>query len=115
MNSCWSSCHQDKLSSNTAMSDIKNAQIIVTLDDEQFEFNLNQKGNVILDAAIDAGADAPFSCKGGICTTCRAKLIEGTVHMDSNFALTDGEIAEGFILTCQSHPTSEKVVLTYDE
>jgi ring-1,2-phenylacetyl-CoA epoxidase subunit PaaE len=97
------------------MSEIKNAQIEVRLDDEQFEFQLNQKGDVILDAAIDAGADAPFSCKGGICTTCKAKLIEGTVSMDANFALTDGEIAEGYILTCQSHPTSEKVVLSYDE
>ncbi len=97
------------------MSDIKNAHIEVTLDDEQFEFQLSQDGDVILDAAIDAGADAPFSCKGGICTTCRAKLIEGSVSMDANFALTDGEIAEGYILTCQSHPTSEKVVLSYDE
>lgn len=92
-----------------------NSKITIILDEEEFNFDLKKDGNVILDAAIDAGADAPFSCKGGICTTCRAKLIEGTVVMSTNFALTDGEIADGFILTCQSHPTSEKVVISYDE
>jgi ring-1,2-phenylacetyl-CoA epoxidase subunit PaaE len=91
------------------------SKIHVILDEEEFEFELGSKGKVILNAAMDAGADAPFSCKGGICTTCKAKLIEGKVEMDQNFALTDGEIAEGFILTCQSHPRSEKVVLSYDD
>ena len=91
------------------------SKITIILDEEEFNFDLKKEGNVILDAAIDAGADAPFSCKGGICTTCRAKLVEGTVEMASNYALTEGEVADGFILTCQSHPTSEKVVISYDE
>lgn len=91
------------------------AKVKVILDEEKFEFELKANGKVILDAAIDEGADAPFSCKGGICTTCKARLLEGKVHMDQNFALTEGEIGEGFILTCQSHPRSEEVVVSYDD
>ncbi|NOQ75483.1 MAG: 2Fe-2S iron-sulfur cluster binding domain-containing protein [Crocinitomix sp.] len=91
------------------------SQVTVILDDETFEFSLNTAGKDILQAAQDQDADVPFSCKGGVCCTCRAKLIEGTVKMDLNFALEEDEVADGFILTCQSHPTSEKVVVSYDE
>lgn len=77
-------------------------------------FDLETEGSSILDSAIDAGVDAPFSCKGAVCCTCRAKLIEGKVKMDANFALTDAEVADGFILTCQAHPLTEKVVVDYD-
>ena len=75
---------------------------------------LNTSGLTILDAAIDAGVDAPFSCKGAVCCTCRAKVIEGKVKMDANFALTDAEVEEGFVLTCQAHPLTEKVVIDFD-
>lgn len=78
------------------------------------EMELNTNGQSILDAAIDAGVDAPFSCKGAVCCTCRAKLVEGKVKMDANFALTDDEVAEGFILTCQAHPLTERLVVDYD-
>lgn len=90
------------------------AKITIKLDDTETSINLNEDAEVILEAALSAGLDAPFSCQGGICTTCMAKLEKGTVKMDSNFALTDREVAEGFILTCQSHPTSEEVVVNYD-
>jgi ring-1,2-phenylacetyl-CoA epoxidase subunit PaaE len=69
----------------------------------------------VLDAALEAGADAPYSCQGGVCTSCRARLLEGTVRMTSNFALTDQEMKEGFILTCQAHPTSSTIKVSYDE
>ncbi len=78
------------------------------------DFKLETGGISILDAAIEAGVDAPFSCKGAVCCTCRAKLLEGKVKMDANFALTDAEVEEGFILTCQSHPLTEIVVVDYD-
>lgn len=78
------------------------------------EFDLDTDGSTILDASIDAGVDAPFSCKGAVCCTCRAKVMEGKVKMDANFALTDAEVAEGFILTCQSHPLTEKVIVDFD-
>jgi ring-1,2-phenylacetyl-CoA epoxidase subunit PaaE len=76
--------------------------------------DLSTDGMSILDAAIDEGVDAPFSCKGAVCCTCRAKVLEGKVKMDANFALTDDEVAQGFILTCQSHPISERVIVDYD-
>ena len=78
------------------------------------DFDLETTSISILDASIEAGVDAPFSCKGAVCCTCRAKLLEGQVKMDANFALTDKEVEEGFILTCQSHPITERVVIDYD-
>lgn len=78
------------------------------------DFNLETSGISILEAAIEAGVDAPFSCKGAVCCTCRAKVLEGQVKMDANFALTDAEVDEGFILTCQAHPLTENVVIDYD-
>lgn len=90
------------------------AKITTILDGIETTFELDQQGNSILDAALDAGLDAPFSCKGGVCTTCMAKLTEGSVRMDANYALTDKEIKQGFILCCQSHPTSETLKLTWD-
>jgi ring-1,2-phenylacetyl-CoA epoxidase subunit PaaE len=75
---------------------------------------LKTGGLTILDAAIDAGVDAPFSCKGAVCCTCRAKVIEGKAKMDANFALTDAEVEDGFILTCQAHPLTEKLIIDFD-
>ncbi|MES2763288.1 MAG: 2Fe-2S iron-sulfur cluster-binding protein [Bacteroidota bacterium] len=75
---------------------------------------LHTGGLSILDASIDAGVDAPFSCKGAVCCTCRAKVTEGKVKMDANFALTDAEVEDGFVLTCQAHPLTEKVVIDFD-
>lgn len=91
------------------------SNVTVIIDDEEYEFNLNTNGKDILSAAQDADADVPFSCKGGVCCTCRAKVLEGTVNMTLNFALEEDEVEEGFILTCQAHPTSEKVVVSFDE
>ena len=77
-------------------------------------FDLATNGNSILDAAIEHGIDAPYSCKGAVCCTCRAKVLEGKAIMDANFALTDKEVEQGYILTCQAHPVTEKLVLDYD-
>lgn len=78
------------------------------------DFELETTGLTILEAAIEAGVDAPFSCKGAVCCTCRAKVLEGKVKMNANFALTDAEVEEGFVLTCQAHPLTDKVVVDYD-
>jgi ring-1,2-phenylacetyl-CoA epoxidase subunit PaaE len=78
------------------------------------QMTLSTDGLSILDASIEAGVDAPFSCKGAVCCTCRAKVLEGKVKMDNNFALTDAEVEEGFVLTCQAHPLTEKVVIDFD-
>ena len=90
-------------------------EVTVTMDGTDTTFLLASNGKPILDAAMDAGVDAPFSCKGAVCATCRAKLLEGKVTMDVNYALTDDEVADGYILTCQSHPTTPIVKVDYDQ
>ena len=106
----------DAVNKASGESDGKSVKAHVTVIQYGIETNydLDTTGISILDASIEAGVDAPFSCKGAVCCTCRAKVIEGKVKMDANFALTDDEVAEGFILTCQAHPLTEKVVVDYD-
>lgn len=91
------------------------ADVMVSVDGDDFSFELSSKGDTILDAAMNAGADVPFSCKGGVCCVCKAKVIEGKVTMDQNYSLSEEEIAQGYVLGCQSHPASENVVLDFDE
>ncbi|MDR2256218.1 MAG: phenylacetate-CoA oxygenase/reductase subunit PaaK [Arthrobacter sp.] len=100
--------------------------VVVTDDQEtvEIEFQLDGlRGSVkspveaketVLNAALRARPDVPFACAGGVCGTCRAKVIEGTVRMEENYALEPEEIEQGYVLTCQSHPTSERVVVDYD-
>jgi len=90
------------------------SHVTVKSDGTSFSFDLPYYGASILDASLQAGADLPYSCKGGVCTTCKAKILEGKVDMDVNYGLEPGEVAEGFILTCQSHPRSEKLVVDFD-
>ena len=90
------------------------SRITVKLDGRSFDFDLAYKSDAILDAALAQGADLPYACKGGVCATCRAKLVEGEVHMDMNYALEEDEVKQGFILTCQSHPLSDRVVVDFD-
>lgn len=90
------------------------AEVTVTLDGRSSTFPLRPDDVPVLDAALRVRSDAPFACKGGVCGTCRARLVEGTVVMDTNWALEADEIERGYVLTCQSHPTSPKVVLDYD-
>lgn len=91
------------------------SEITVKIDGRSFDFNLDFNGKTILDAGLAQGADLPFACKGGVCCTCKAKLIEGEVEMEANYGLEKSEVKAGFILTCQSHPRSKKVVVDYDE
>ena len=87
----------------------------VIIDDDSIEFDLNSTGPSILDAAQHAGADLPFACKGGVCCTCKGKIIEGEVQMDVNYALTPEEVSAGYVLTCQAHPMSQFVKISFDE
>ncbi|MEY4427235.1 MAG: hypothetical protein RL535_1533, partial [Pseudomonadota bacterium] len=88
-------------------------QIIRDGISREIEFR-TEHGNV-LDAAAAAGLEVPYSCKSGVCCTCRAKLMEGEVRMDRNFALEKHEVEAGFVLTCQAHPLTERVVISFDE
>jgi ring-1,2-phenylacetyl-CoA epoxidase subunit PaaE len=85
------------------------------MDGAQQPFTMRREGETLLDGAIRAGIDVRYSCKSGVCATCRAKLVDGQVDMDANYALEDYEIARGFILTCQSYPISSEIVLDFDQ
>ncbi len=90
------------------------ATVTVVLDGRASSFPLRPDGGPILDATLAVRADAPYACKNGMCGTCRAKLVAGTVEMDHNYALEDEELAAGFVLACQSYPTSDAVTLDFD-
>ncbi len=90
------------------------SEINIKLDGISFEFRLGFDGQSILDAALQNGADLPFACKGGVCCTCKAKLLGGEVEMDVNYGLEPDEIEQGYILTCQSHPRTSKVFIDFD-
>lgn len=98
----------------TAEENKATSNITVTLDGRSFDFKLDYDSNNILDAALAQGADLPYACKGGVCTTCKAKLVEGRIEMEVNYGLEPDEVEAGFILTCQSHPRSEKVKVDFD-
>lgn len=95
--------------------DAADATIVIIRDGLSREVAYHAADGNILDAAASAGLEVPFSCKSGVCCTCRAKLLEGQVRMARNFALEKHEVAAGFVLTCQSHPLTERVVLSFDE
>jgi ring-1,2-phenylacetyl-CoA epoxidase subunit PaaE len=90
------------------------SQVMLWLDGMSHSFDLPFDGPPVLEAALMKGVDLPFACKGGVCSTCRAKLLEGKVEMDNNYALEADELEAGYILTCQSHPRSEKVIIDFD-
>ncbi len=91
-----------------------NAKVTVVLDGEETHFEMGPKDYVI-DAALDAGADVPYACKGAVCCTCRAKVLKGTAEMVMNYALVDDEVKDGYVLTCQTHATSDELVISFDE
>lgn len=91
------------------------AKVKIILDGKETEIEVAPKGDSILDSAENAGLDVPYACKGAVCCTCKARIVEGKVHMDMNYALTDEEVADGYVLTCQSHPLTARVVVDYDQ
>ena len=105
-------------SSESSVGDIVKAnglaEVFVTLDDEEFSFQMDSK-KLVLDAVLDEDIDAPYSCQGGVCSTCIARVIEGKAVMEQNQILTDAEIEEGLILTCQAHPTTDVLRIDYDD
>ncbi len=95
--------------------DADQAQVTLVIDGmgRQIEFRLSDLS--ILDAARRSGLDVPYACKAGVCSTCKGKLLEGQVRMDRNFCLTPAEVAQGFVLCCQSHPLTDKVLISLDQ
>ena len=115
--------HYELFSSNVGIVDVVEkvsegdilSNVTISVDGDDFDFELSQSGDSILDAAIEAGADVPYSCKGGVCSSCKAKIIEGSALMDINYSLSEDDVEQGYILTCQAHPTSNNLHVDYDE
>lgn len=95
--------------------DADDARVVLIRDGLTREFGFRKGDPSVLDAAARAGLDVPYSCKSGVCATCRCKVVEGKVRMDRNFALEKADLDAGFVLSCQAHPLSERVVLSFDE
>jgi len=100
--------------STPEQTDDSKSSVQVILDDEEYSLVMKRK-ELLLDAVLNADIDAPYSCQGGVCSTCIAKVTEGKVVMEKNQILTDSEIEEGYILTCQSHPTTPTLKIDYDD
>ena len=95
--------------------DAPDARVVIIRDGLSREIDFHASQGNVLDAAAAAGLEVPFSCKSGVCCTCRAKLLEGEVRMARNFALEKHEVTAGFVLTCQAHPLTKRIVLSFDE
>ncbi len=94
---------------------VAHAQIEVIIDDDTFRFEWDGSADNIVDAGIENNIDIPYSCKGGVCSTCKARVLEGEVHMRLNYALEPDQVEAGYVLSCQCVPLTEKVVLSYDD
>jgi ring-1,2-phenylacetyl-CoA epoxidase subunit PaaE len=105
-NENWVSAHKT--------ADGPRSKVSITLDGATFDMEVPFNGESILDAALKSGADLPYACKGGVCCTCRAMVTEGEVEMEVNYALEHDEIEKGYVLTCQAHPRTERVVIDFD-
>ncbi len=90
-------------------------EVTVIMDGNHTSFTMDKDKESILDAGLRAGIDMRYSCKGGVCSTCRCKLLDGKVDMDANYALEDYEVARGFVLSCQAFPVTDKVVIDFDQ
>jgi ring-1,2-phenylacetyl-CoA epoxidase subunit PaaE len=97
-----------------ATSQEGHTKITVLVDDEETTFEMSQK-QTLLEAALKQGIDAPYSCQGGICSSCLARITNGAAVMKKNSILTDGEVADGLILTCQAHPTTTEIYVDFDD
>jgi len=96
-------------------TDSADAEVTVVIDGRRRQFTMARGGDVILDAAERAGLDLPFSCRAGVCSTCRARLVSGSAQMEHNVALEDWEVEAGYVLCCQARPTSAALEISYDE
>ena len=103
-----------KRAERLAQQNVEGIEITIVDGGKEFAFTMTKEYDNILDAALGAGADLPFACKGGVCSTCKCKVIEGSVEMKINYALDDKEVAQNLVLSCQSVPTSDKVVVDFD-
>jgi ring-1,2-phenylacetyl-CoA epoxidase subunit PaaE len=103
-----------KRAERLAQQNVEGVEITIVDGGKEFHFTMTKEYDNILDAALAAGADLPFACKGGVCSTCKCRVMDGTVEMKVNYALEASEVAQNFVLSCQAVPTSESVKVNYD-
>jgi len=105
---------QDRKIKQVQSGDDRVSRVTIRIDGHETDLQVPFHGEAVLDRALHTGLDLPYSCKGGVCTTCKAVIVEGKVHMDIHYGLEADEIDAGYVLTCQSHPRSERLILDYD-
>lgn len=93
----------------------EHCELTIVLDGVTRNITIEKNKDSLLDSALSQGIDLPYSCKGGVCSTCRCKVVQGEVDMDANFALEDYEVARGFVLSCQSFPVTDRVLIDFDQ
>ena len=103
-----------KRAERLAQQNVEGTEITIVDGGKEFQFTMTKDYDNILDAALGAGADLPFACKGGVCSTCKCQVLEGSVEMKINYALEEDEVAQDFVLSCQAVPTSDKVKVDFD-
>jgi len=103
-----------KRAERLAKQNVEGVEVTIVDAGKEFQFTMTKDFDNILDAALAAGADLPFACKGGVCSTCKCQILEGSVEMKINYALEEKEVAQNFVLSCQSVPTSKKVKVDFD-
>lgn len=103
-----------KRAERLAQQNVEGTEVTIVDGGKDFHFTMTKEYDNILDAALGAGADLPFACKGGVCSTCKCEVKEGTVEMKINYALEEFEVAKNWVLSCQAVPTSDKVVVDFD-
>ena len=104
-----------RVASSAAATSNSTTEATITLDGATRTFRMPKEGTSLLDAALEANLDAPYACKAGVCSTCRAKVLEGEAEMAVNHALEDYEVRQGYVLTCQCFPLSDKIVVSFDQ
>jgi ring-1,2-phenylacetyl-CoA epoxidase subunit PaaE len=93
---------------------VEGTEVTIIDGGKEFHFTMSKEFDNILDGALAAGADLPFACKGGVCSTCRCKVIEGEAEMKLNYALDESELKRNYVLSCQAVPTSSKITVSFD-
>ena len=103
-----------KRAERLAKQNVEGTEITIVDGGKEFSFTMTKEYDNILDAALGAGADLPFACKGGVCSTCKCRVVEGSVEMKINYALDEKEVSQQLVLSCQAVPTTDKVVVDFD-
>ena len=103
-----------KRAERLANQNVEGTEITIVDGGKEFSFTMTKEYDNILDAALGAGADLPFACKGGVCSTCKCRVVEGSVEMKINYALDEKEVSQQLVLSCQAVPTADKVVVDFD-